>query len=104
MAIRALDLNIIHFVLVTFGVWLSVWAMQLSGTKQLAGDERDCIRWARRIGYATTALGMLWGLSFGFHQGWEPWPPYLVVLAGIDLALITSVLNGYRRVAVKQTA
>jgi len=47
---------------------------------------------------------MLWGLSFGFHQGWEPWPPYLVVLAGIDLALFTSVLNGYRRIAVKQTA
>lgn len=95
-----LDMDLIHFALVVSGVILSVWAMQLSGTRRLAGEERECIRWVRRFGLALYALSLLWSLDYAFQQNWTPWPPFLFIVAGGNLFLVASVLNGYRRIAV----
>lgn len=86
-----------YFVLAMIGATLSVWAMQLAGNGVLARGEKGCFRWMRRIGNAFVASGLLWSISYGFSQDWQPWAPYLVIVAGLDMSLAMSVLSGYRR-------
>lgn len=91
------DLVPVHFTLSVVGVALCLWVMQLSGNKRIAKDERNCMRFVRRLGVALVATGMLWSVRYGFIQGWQPWPPSILIYLGIDMMLFASVISGHRR-------
>ena len=85
------------FVLAVIGATLCMWTMQLSGNQMIARGEKPCLRWTRRIGLALTATGLLWAVRYGYMQEWQPWPPFLLIVAGLDISLAITVLSGYRR-------
>jgi predicted acyltransferase len=93
------DLVLPQFVLSLIGVVLCIWVMQLSGTRRIAGHERGCLRAMRRIGIALLACGLLWSLRYGYIQEWQPWPPFIVVLVGVDLTLLATVISGHLKAA-----
>lgn len=73
-------------------VLLSVYLMQLTWSD--GESRRDCVtvRHLRRVSHAMVALGFLWCLSYGWRQGWQPWPPLLLIAAGVDLMLFVRIM------------
>lgn len=96
------DLVPIQIVLSISGALLSMWYIQLP-TTLITGESR-LLFCARRSGVALIAGGLLWSVSYGYYREWQPWPPYLAVLAGINLALTAAILTATAmRKRVQQT-
>lgn len=85
-----LTLSLIGFV-------LALWAMSLAANNLVGRDEKTCLRWVRRSSLALIAGGMLWASAYGFERDWQPWPPFLMVMGGIDLMLLGAVITGQIR-------
>lgn len=92
LAYALLTLSLIGFV-------LSLWAMSLAANNLVGRDEKMCLRWVRRSSLALIAGGMLWASAYGFERDWQPWPPFLMVLGGVDLMLLGTVITGQLRQA-----
>lgn len=92
-----IDLVPFHFMLSVAGVTLCLWVMQLSGNNRIAKGEAPCLRVTRRVGIALVATGMLFSVRYSFIQGWQPWPPTIILYLGIDMALLATVISAHRR-------
>lgn len=92
-----IDLIPLHLTLSILGAALCLWTMQLSGNNMIAKGEHYCLRIVRRTGLALVATGMLLSARYGFIQGWQPWPPSIVLYLGIDLTLLATVISANRR-------
>lgn len=90
------DLVPAHMIASSVGVVLSAWLIQLSNFNR---DEtkgwRFCFRLLSRTSYAIVAVAMGWSVSFGLEQAWQPWPPFLILVIGMDLKMTASVLAAY---------
>jgi len=87
-----IDLLPVQTFLSITGALLAIYAMQLPHS--LPVGELWYARLSRRLGVALVAGGMLWSVRYAFYQGWQPWPPYILVLLGINLALVATVISG----------
>lgn len=83
----------VQFVLSIVGVFLALAVMQLSGNDRLAPGEKMCLRIFRRFAVATVAGGLLWAVSYGYAQDWQPWPPFVVIILGVDLMMAATVIS-----------
>ncbi len=95
--VASIDLLPLQTVLSITGALLAIYAMQLPHTQPVG--EFWCARLLRRLGVAMVAGGMLWSVRYAFYQGWQPWPPYILLLIGINLALLAMVITGSRQPA-----
>lgn len=97
-AIEASDLSLIHLVACLLGALMAVYVMQLWSSGRLSIPE-DCFvsYHLRRVSLMILALAMLWALSYSLNRGWQPWVPYLMMLFGIDLFLLSAIIVSVRR-------
>lgn len=85
------DLISLQIVLSITGSLLAIYVMQIPGTRPFG--EHWPARLMRRAGVAMVAAGMLWSVRYALYQGWQPWPPYLLVLLGINVALLATIIT-----------
>lgn len=85
------DLTPIQVILSFSGCLLSIWYMQLAG--YIVTGESRLLFCVRRFGVAMIAGGLLWSVSYAYYRDWQPWPPYLLVLFGINMALFAAILT-----------
>lgn len=90
-----IDLLPVQTFLSITGALLAIYIMQLPHAQPFG--ELWQARLLRRVGIATVAVGMLWSVRYAFYQGWQPWPPYLLVLVGINLALLATIITDKNR-------
>lgn len=84
-----------HLTLSFVGAFLTMWVMQLVSVGHIGRTDVPVLRLFRRLSLAVIGGGMLWSLDYGFERDWQPWPPFLVILLGIDMMLLMSVLGYY---------
>lgn len=91
------DLNLtpLHVGLSIIGGLIALYAMQLAARDMIGRGENSCVRWLRRAGYCLTGAGMWWAASYGLEQGWQPWPPNVAILFGVDMIMAASVFGGH---------
>lgn len=87
-ALEGIDLTGIHLSLTIFGGLLACYVMQLTHSE--AEDVADpwIVRKASRFSLALIAMAMLWSAWYSIARQWQPWPPEILLVFGIDLALV----------------
>jgi predicted acyltransferase len=98
--LESLDLLPLQTVLSITGALLAIYAMQLPHSRPYG--ELWPARLVRRFGVALVAGGMLWSVRYAMYQGWQPWPPYILILIGINLALLAAIISDSTRPATSQ--
>ena len=90
--VESLDLTAIYLILCIIGILLCLYVMQLFaiGVLEMIGDPPSAF-WARRSGLAIVALSLCWCLFYSIQKGWQPWPPDLLLVAGLDLLLLSGI-------------
>lgn len=81
------------------GALQSVYAMQLAAQNLIGRNEGVRIRFTRRIGLALLAGSFAWSAAYGWTNAWQPWPPVIVLAAGVDLLLTAAIITGRQRAA-----
>lgn len=82
------------------GALLCVWVNALIAHGHFFFETR-LLAQLRRVALAAVGLGMLWAARFAWENGWQPWPPCVLVTAGVDLYLAVAVISAYRRLRMK---
>lgn len=88
----------LFLLLLFFGALACVWLMVLLNRRELYAVDSTVIRQARRAALAFVACGMLWAAKFYSETAWSPWPPYVLIVFGVDLFLLISIVSAHRRV------
>lgn len=88
-----LDLWPVQAILSISAALLAMWVMQCG---HVTAEESGWLRFLRRLGTAAVAVGFLWSVSYAWQQNWQPWPPYILVLVGANLAMLASVAASLR--------
>ena len=92
------DLSGVHCFACLFGAIMAIYVMKLwdHGSVTLNGD---CVivQWTRRIALLLLTLSMLWSLAYSTQKGWQPWPPDLFALIGVDIFLASTILVAFKR-------
>jgi len=83
----AMNLVPAFIALSTVGALLCAYVAVDIGNGHIASDESQTIRNGRRIGVVILGVALLWGLDYGNDRSWQPWPPYLIMIVGLDLWL-----------------
>lgn len=91
-----IDLVPAQIVLSLSGAFLSMWYMQVIGNE--ATGETRSVRCVRRVGIFLIACGLLWSVNFAYYNDWQPWPPYILVLIGLNASLTAGSINATRLV------
>lgn len=93
----SLDLTTAYFFLALIGTLLAVyWAATLARDPAMLHVPAGVVH-MRRACILAIAISMLWSLVFAYEQTWEPWPPYLGVVAAIDAYLVASITSAVIR-------
>lgn len=96
--LEGIDLNGIHLILTIFGGLLAVYVMQL--THHEAEDEVDpwVVRKFRRFSLVMLSLSMWWSAYYSLSHQWQPWPPEVLLVFAIDLALVIRMVAIWARI------
>ncbi len=85
----------VHVALSFAGFVFCLYLMQLVSRGAIGADDKGCVRFFRRLSMAIIAGGMLWSLAYGFDRNWQPWPPFLLLMLGVDMAMLNSIVGAY---------
>jgi hypothetical protein len=91
----------LFLVLLFGGAGSCVWLMVLLNRRELYATDTPLMRQARRASLASVAWGMLWAAQFYAQTSWTPWPPYLLIVSGVDLFLLISIISAHQRIRAK---
>lgn len=96
--LEGIDLTGLHTMLTVAGSLLAVYVMQL--THYEAEDFVDpwIVRKMRRFSLALIALAFLWSAAFSLSRQWQPWPPEILLIFAIDLALVIRMVAIWARI------
>lgn len=86
------DLVPIQMILSLLGAVLSMWYMQITGA---CYHESRAVRCLRRFGIFLVAAALLWSVNYAYYRAWQPWPPYVLLLLGLNVALIAAILRDH---------
>lgn len=88
------DLSMVHFYACLLGALMALYVGRLWSGGWIPLLTADC--WfAKFIGSAAlcvVSLAMLWSLAYSRTKGWQPWPPDLAALIGVDLLLFATII------------
>jgi hypothetical protein len=93
--LQQFDLVPYHLAASVVGLFCSLWLIKLSTHDRVGAGEKLCFRWVSRLAYALIGVSMGWCASFGLEQGWQPWPPVLLMIVAVDLRMISSIAAAY---------
>src|SRR4051812_32010934 len=83
-------------------VWIAA-ALGVGWTGTIWTDPANlhCAKWTlhmRRLGMLVSVAGLLVSVLFGGSMGWVPWPPMVIVVAGLNFYLAGSILCAQARI------
>lgn len=84
LALENCDLIAVYKGLATGGLLLIVYVMQKSWHDDVAMADPEFLRWLRRIGQGLVALAFGWSVLYLDQKAWQPWPPFIGIVAAID--------------------
>lgn len=93
--IDQIDWAIVMQVAVLSGALLSVFRMQTAEKlERIVGCNAHHGTWGvlRRASMTLLALGMLWCVMWGYERGWQPWPPFAIVMILFDFNAIVAIV------------
>ncbi len=91
------DLVIPFGILVFVGAVLSVFLAQISWQREVDRGDPIVLRNVRRAGYLLQALAFIWALDYGFAHQWQPWPPFVFMIAVMDMNMAIRIVTIYER-------
>lgn len=97
------DLSAPFGIAVFAGAILAVFLAQISWERELNYGDPSWLRNIRRAGLLLQALSFIWALQYGFEHQWQPWPPFLLIVAVLDLNMIVRIMTIYERGARKNS-
>lgn len=100
--LSAFDLSTPFGVLVFLGAILSVFLAQISWHREVNRGDSGLLRNVRRAGYFLQALSFIWALDYGFKHQWEPWPPFVFIIAVMDVNMLVRIITIYVRGAAPE--
>ena len=74
---------------------LSVFLAQVSWHREVRRGDPVLLRNVRRVGYFLQALTFIWALDYGFKHQWEPWPPFVGIIAVMDINMLVRIITIY---------
>ena len=80
-----------------FGVVLCVRAMIDVAHSRIGPRDGPGTSWLRRMGLLVLGLALLESLAFGHEMSWQPWPPHLLLILGLNMWLFSSILSARQR-------
>ena len=81
-----------HNALCLMGSFLAVWCAQLFGREVFGPESCWTSRTLRWVSMLVIALAFLWSLSYAQDKHWQPWPPDLFTIIGINLYLVSTII------------
>jgi hypothetical protein len=96
--LEGIDLTALHTILTVAGALLAVYVMQL--THYEAEDMVDpwIVRKMRRLSLALIALAQLGSALYSLSHQWSPWPPELLLIFAVNLALVIRMVAIWARI------
>jgi len=92
-----IDMTAVYFFLAVFGALLSVyWAAVLAQDPSMR-HVPPFIAHLRRVCILGLAIALLSSVMFGYNKSWEPWPPYLLIVAAFDAYLMSAIASAIAR-------
>lgn len=95
--LEMVNLTVPFGVLVFLGSLLSVFLAQVSWQREVDRGDPIVLRNVRRAGYLLQALSFIWALDYGFAHQWEPWPPFVFIVAVLDMNMAVRIITIYER-------
>lgn len=96
------DLSAPFGVLVFLGAILSVFLAQVSWQREVNRGDPGLLRNVRRVGYFLQALSFIWALDYGSKHQWEPWPPFVFIIAVMDANMLVRIITIHVRAAAPE--
>lgn len=97
----ACDWSKLLIVLAMTGGLLSVYVMSLTSYEHEDRDDRRWIQWLRRIGHTTTAVALFYAVSYMADHRWQPWPPLIWLVIGVNISMIVRAAAIHDRIRRK---
>lgn len=79
------------------GVGLCIQVMIEISHERIGSRDHMFVRNLRRTGVLLVSLALLESLIFGYDRSWQPWPPHLMLIVGLDVWLLGVVVSAYSR-------
>lgn len=81
--------------LIQIFIFLSWTGMLLCAIAAWATPDRKCLipHWLYQASFVIVALALGWGTAYGENRAWEPWPPHVMLVAGINFYLLLRVIR-----------
>jgi hypothetical protein len=95
---EAANLTKMHSILAIVGALLSVYVMNLISYEHEDEVDPSWLRWVRRSGLMLVALAFGWTINYSFEHNWQPWPPEILLMVGVDLGLVVRVVAIHLRI------
>src|SRR5690349_588905 len=88
LTIEHLDLTSLHTLACFIGVPLCLYVMQVNGqVDRLLGYSKFASQMTR-FSMALIGISLMWAAAYPSSKGgWQPWPPDVLIILAIDLAL-----------------
>jgi len=93
-AIELFDWTPVLEFLTIFGIMLVAYQMQYTEKfeTELRLDHGPVWSQLRRLAFAGKALGMIWCVIYAHTHQWRPWPPFVLVVAAVDLYIFVQIM------------
>lgn len=79
------------------GVAMCVRVMIEVAHERIGSRDHPLVRVLRRTGLLLVSLALLESLVFGHDKMWQPWPPHLMMVVGLDIWLLGVNVSAYYR-------
>ena len=99
--LNACDWSKVHIVLALTGGGLSAYVMSLISWEHEDRDDPRWLQWLRRIGHTMTSVAMFYTVSYMADHNWQPWPPMILLVAGVNVTMIVRAIAIHVRVKRK---
>jgi hypothetical protein len=96
--LEGIDLSGFHSLICIFGALLAVYVMQLTHHEEEDAADPWIIRNSSRIALTMIAIALLWSVYYSLGRNWQPWPPQILLVMGIDFALALRVSAIWARI------
>lgn len=95
VAIESVNWTCLMQISVICGVILTAFQMQTAEKLETVAEYSSRHgHWSamRRVSNSLLMLAMLWCASYGYERGWQPWPPFVIVMMALDFNIVVRIM------------